>query len=292
MTDSTSPEPANDADRPDPSPLQIAVGFFILPLVLVLAGVAVFLVFGVLAHETPDAASYLPDIMGSGINEPWQAAFHLSQQLQYSDDLVGDRDFAQQVVRVLEKSGDSDPRVRRFLTVALGRIGEDVAVPILVQLTDDPDPEVRVNSLWALGSIGDSDIASDLTGRLADDESDVRTMAAYVLGALRNPATATALQVALNDQIPAVRWNSAVALAQLGDPAGLDLLGKMIDREYLASVPGITDQDFATTMLAALSGLQALGSGAYQTQLEGLRESDPDLRVREAARQTLAAVAG
>lgn len=288
MTDSTAVDSSQPDEPGESSPFQVALGFFILPLLLVLGGVGVFLLFGVLAHESTDPASYLPAITGGGINEPWQAAFHLSQQLEFNDDLHNDPKFAGQVARALVKSGDADPRVRRFLTVALGRIGHSSAVPTLVDHSRDTDDEVRLNSLWALGTIGDLDAAPAVAERLQDDASDVRTMAAYVLGVLRHPDTRAPLTIALNDSVPAVRWNSAVALGLMGDPAALELLGKMIDRKHLASVPGVTENDVRQTMLAALAALRILPAAGLQQQLTSLRDSDPDLRVRNAAREALA----
>ncbi len=293
MTDSNELEPHPEAEeQEEPSPFQVALGFFVLPLLLVLGGVGVFLVFGVLAHDNTDPADFLPAILGRGINEPWQAAFHLSQQLQYDESLKGDRSFAQQVVTALEKSSEGDERVRRFLTVALGRIGHPVAVPILMEHTADPDVEVRVNSLWALGVIGESEAGPAIVERLRDDDAGVRTMASYVAGVIRAIDTREALSVALNDPVPAVRWNAAVALGLMGDAAGIDELGHMIDRDYLSTVPGVNPGELSTTMLAALAALGTLGSGRYETELIKLRDTDPDLRVREAARQALAAVAG
>ena len=290
MTESTT----NDLDEQDPeveepSPFRIALGFFILPLLLVIGGISIFLMFGVLAHEDVNPADYLPEINGRGINEPWQAAFHLSQQLQFNDELHGDEDFARQVVDSMNKADDGDPRIRRFLAVALGRIGHAAAVPTLVAHLDDEDTEVMVNSLWALGTIGDPAAADAVAERLQSDDGDVRTMAAYVLGALQAPSTAAPLRVALNDPIPAVSWNSAVALGMMNDAAGAALLTRMIDRDFLASVPGVMESDHSTTMLAALAALEQLGQPGLDEQLTTLQNSDPDPRVRDAARKALAA---
>lgn len=295
MTDSrteVTETPEMDDPEGEPSPFRVAMGFFILPLFLVFIGIGVFLLFGVLAHETTHPSEYLQEIGGRGINEPWQAAFHLSQQLQYDESLHGDAQFAGQVVAALERADDDDPRVRRFLAIALGRIGHEVAVPSLADLLDDPDAEVRVNAMWALGSIGATDSAPRVAPLLTDDDPAVRTMAGYVLGVLAAPATADALEVALNDPVPAVRWNAAVALGMMGNPAAYELLGRMIDREYLATVPGVEPSQHGDTMLAALRALRELGADGMEDQLMHLRDADPDLRVREAARQALAAPTG
>ncbi len=286
----TTPEPeATESEEAEPSPFKIALGFFILPLLLVIGGISVFLMFGVLAHENVDPAEYLPEINGRGINEPWQAAFHLSQQLQFNDELHGDQDFAEQVVDSMEKAEEADPRIRRFLAIALGRIGHTVAVPTLVGRLADNDTEVRVNALWALGIIGDASAAGPVAEQLAADSADVRTMAAYVLGVFREPATSPQLQVALGDPIPAVRWNSAVALGLMQDASGAALLGQMIDRSYLEGTPGVVASDHATTMLAALVALEQLGPAGLDERLTALQESDPDPRIRDAARKALIA---
>ena len=109
----TTPEPeAPETDEAEPSPFKVALGFFILPLLLVIGGISIFLMFGVLAHEDTDPAEYLQEINGRGINEPWQAAFHLSQQLQFNEELWGDEAFAQKVVDSMAKADDGDPRGR------------------------------------------------------------------------------------------------------------------------------------------------------------------------------------
>ena len=288
----TTPEPeAPESDEAEPSPFRVALGFFILPLLLVIGGISIFLMFGVLAHEETDPVEYLQEINGRGINEPWQAAFHLSQQLQFNDELHGDEAFAQQVVDAMAQASDDDgdPRVRRFLAVALGRIGHPVAVPTLMEHLSDEDAEVQVNSLWALGSIGDATAATAVADQLQAKDAEVRTMAAYILGVLGEPATAPQLRVVLNDPLPAIRWNAAVALGLMADDAGVDLLGRMIDREYLAEVPGVVVNDHATTMLAALAALEQLGAAGLDDRLTTLQDSDPDPRVRDAARKALAA---
>lgn len=282
----TTTEEQESADD-GPSPFQIALGFFILPLLLVIAGVGVFLLFGVLAHDSAPPEEYLSQINGRGINEPWQAAFHLSQQLQFDDSLQGDPEFAARVVRTMERA--EDPRVNRFLAIALGRIGHQDAVPALVAQLQAEDAEVRLNSLWALGKIGHDEAAAPVAERLQDRDEAVRTMAGYVLGVLGDPSTREPLEVALNDPVTAVRFNAAVALGLMGDPAALPVLARMIDRDHLAALPEFGPDDRSTTIVAALRALEVLGAGGLEERLRELRDDDPDLQVREAARQVLAA---
>lgn len=287
MSDTSVSDTSTSAgsESPDTSPLRIALGFFIVPLLLVLAAVGIFLLFGLSAHETKAPSEYLAEIAGSGINEPWQAAFHLSQQLRFEEGSRGDEGLARRIVDTLGESQDS-PRVRRYLVLALGRIGHAAAIPALVEHTRDRDEEVRIYSVWALGNIGDPVAAAAVARRLQDDSTDVRTIAAYVLGIFEDPGSREPLAVALADPAPAVRWNAAVALAKLGDRRGLDVLTRMVDRGHLDRVADLRPEQRRQAMLAAVGALNHLGGDRAVDALEALR-ADPDLRVRDAALQAL-----
>jgi epoxyqueuosine reductase len=45
-------------------------------------------------------------------------------------------------------------RFRRNVAVALGNIGDPVAVPGLVEALSDPEPVIRAHAAWSLGRIG------------------------------------------------------------------------------------------------------------------------------------------
>jgi len=77
LDDIERPEEADDSA----SPLRVALGFFILPMLLVIGAVGVFLLFGLIAHEDKTVDEYLAEVTGGGINEPWQGAFGLANKL-------------------------------------------------------------------------------------------------------------------------------------------------------------------------------------------------------------------
>ena len=74
-------------DSAEPSGLQVALGFFILPMLLVFGGIAVFLLFGLIAYEDKTVDEYLAEVTGGGINEPWQGAFGLANKLARDESL-------------------------------------------------------------------------------------------------------------------------------------------------------------------------------------------------------------
>ncbi|MGH9317709.1 MAG: HEAT repeat domain-containing protein, partial [Thermoanaerobaculia bacterium] len=115
----------------------------------------------------------------------------------------------------------------------------------------------------------------------------MRKMAAYVLGQLGNRAAAPRLQVLLEDPVADVRWNSAIALASLSDRSGLPVLRSMIDRSALAIQAQLSSEQSEVAMVGALKALALLRDKESLPMLERVAREDPDLRVREAARQAV-----
>lgn len=284
----------DDIERPeegaDSSPLRVALGFFILPMLIVVGAVGVFLLFGLIAHEDKSVDEYLAEVTGGGINEPWQGAFGLANKLSQEADLRGNPAIAGRIADALRHPNASDPQVRTFLLLALGSVGHESSLPVLVEYLDDPDADVRLKTLWSIGNIGApaaSDSAPAVAGALADEDEGVRAYAAYVIGTLDNDAAVAPLAVSLNDSVGPVRWNAAVALARLGSDAGIGELRRMVDRDYLAASGDLNAQQQQDAMVAAIQALAMLGAPDVQDQLTEIRDNDPDARVRETARAAL-----
>ena len=288
----------DDNERPedaaDPNPLRIALGFFILPLLLVVGAIGVFLLFGLIAHEDKSFDEYLAEVTGGGINEPWQGAFGLANMLAQDDGLHGNEAAARRIADTLEhRNAQDDAQVRKFLLLALGRIGHPSSVAALVSHLDDQDADVRLKTLWSVGNIGapvSSPAAPAVAKLLVDGDVGVRSYAAYILGMLENAEAIHDLQVALNDPAAQVRWNAAVALARLGADAGLGELGRMLDREYLATRTELNPQQQQDALIAAIQGVAMLRAHDLHARLAELRDHDPDDRVRAAARAALISI--
>lgn len=285
-------EPSEEGDE-SASPLRVALGFFILPMLMVVGGVGVFLLFGLIAHENKSVEEYLAEVTGGGINEPWQGAFGLANKLVQDESLHGDAAVARSIADTLQHPNAEDPQVRTFLLLALGRVAHEDSISTLVKYLDDPDGDVRLKTLWSIGNIGiPAATASTLlvAERLEDDDESVRGYSAYVLGTLDDNRAVEPLRVALNDPTGQVRWNSAVALARLGSDAGMEELKRMIDRDYLAAGGELNPQQQQDAMVAAIQSLTMLRALDVQDELSDLRDNDPDARVRATARAALVSI--
>jgi HEAT repeat protein len=293
MTDE-APPPTPEEDEAERAERQttpfLVLQFFIFPMAIVAVCVTVFVIFGLIAAEGKTARDYLTEVRTGSANRRWQAAFELSKVLQTKREAaVKDGRFVPEIVSLFDESASDDPRVRRYLAVALGRLGDARAVPSLVKAVTaaEADPETLIYSVWALGAIGDPAATPELLRLLASEDPGVRKAVVHALGALPSPETQAALTAALADGVEDVRWNAAIALARRGDGAGAPILVQILDRQHLAAVPGITPEQREDALLQGVAAAAALKSPELRRILEGLKASDPSLRVREAARQAL-----
>jgi HEAT repeat protein len=66
---------------------------------------------------------------------------------------------------------EPDAGTRRMLVAALGAVGHQPAIPLLVELLDATDPSLRGNAAWSLGALRAAEAASALREALARERS-------------------------------------------------------------------------------------------------------------------------
>ncbi|HTR01896.1 MAG TPA: HEAT repeat domain-containing protein, partial [Thermoanaerobaculia bacterium] len=239
MTDAPKdPSPAADDELTDEprSAGKLIARLFLVPLLVVGAAVAIFLVFNYMTFERRGPRDYLQEVRGGTANRRWQAAFELSRSLGNLS--PEDRaELCTETLRVYETLSNKRPDdllVRRYLVLVLGRLGEPAAVPALLQAARADDPDTRLYAIWALGKIGGPAGFDTVLEASQNEDAGQRKMAAYVLGSLGDKRAIPRLQVLADDRVADVRWNAAIALGQLGDRSGLAVLHAMLDRDALA----------------------------------------------------------
>jgi HEAT repeat protein len=264
------------------------VQFFLVPAVVVAASVGVFFFFAWLVSDEKTGIDYLQEIRTGSANRRWQAAFELSKIITMDSEKRRMEGLVPEMLEAFEEASNDDPRVRHYLALSLGHLGDRSAVPTLSAALDDPDSTTRLYASWALGNLGDAAAVEPLLAKFQDDDPGVRKMAVYATGALGDPRATPGLTVALGDPDRDVSWNAAVALAQLGDASGESQLLLMLDRKHL---DGLTDIDEARKLLAMESAIRAsarLESEALDGRLREIAESDPNVGLRKLAVEALA----
>ncbi len=279
MTDSSS-------DIPKESPKTILFQFVFFPLGIVAVAVGIFFLFGRLAADEQTIPEYLNEVRYGGQRERWQAAYQLSQLIN-AGEAKKHPDLVNNVAAVYRASKDDDPRVRRYLSMVLGNLGDRRATPLLVEALGDRDVETQIYAILALGRLRDPAALPPLLKALQADERDVRKAAAYALGEMGDARAVPALAAALSDQTADVRFNAAVAMARFGDTRAIGVVREMLDRSRLDRIEGMRPDQKEAVMLAGIPALMKLAPGEARAVLTPLAQSDLSLQVRSAAKEAL-----
>ncbi len=276
--------PASGADGR--SDLSVVTQFFLLPLAVVAGLVGIFLLFTLATRRASGPRDHLETLRHGRFNQRWQAAFELSDQLRDGKRVQEDPKLVEDLGRVFRdsrKEEQDDPRIRRYLALALGHCRSRKAAPALIEGARDPDDETRLYSLWGLAEARSPEAWPILLEALKDEDSSIRSIAAYGLGLLPIPQGINELRVALTDPIPQVRWNAALALGRRGDASGKEILVELLDRPYLDRHSSMRPEEKSATIINSLRALNYLKISGLDDKIRTMARSDPDPRVRQAA---------
>ena len=278
----------------------LAVQFFLVPLAVVAVVAAIYGGFRMMVADDRTPEEYLSEVRSGGRERRWPAAFELSRLMGEPDTELQYPDLAPALVRAFVESKGDDPRVRRYLALAIGRLQapppETVATLTEALNEADADTETAISVIWALASLGDAAVVPRLAEMYQSQDAGVRKMVVYALGALPDDGTHITLRAALGDPAPDVQWNAAIALARHGDGRGATVLGRMLDRDYVAGL--VTSDTLAEpaseVMISGLRAVAALGAVSvgenFRAPVAALAEADQSLKVRQAAMETLEAL--
>jgi HEAT repeat protein len=272
--------PAKTAERSESTP-RLVLQFFLGPLLIVLACAGIYYLFGLVVFDRKSPTDFVEEIRSGSKSERWQAAFELSRWLASPDAAAAaDPRFAGELVRLFCQSRHEDPRVRRYLALALGRLGDRSGVAPLLEALGDEDGETRLYAAWSLGALKDSAAVGPLTALLGAEDPGMVKMAAYALGAVGDRGAAAALVPLLRSPAAEIRWNAALALARLVDASGVPVLLAMTDPDALGRVEGITETQKIEATTNALRALHRLRDAQGAERIRALRSESayPDVR--------------
>lgn len=279
------PDPlAPDEDEEDEptSALRSFMGLFVVPLLVVLACVAVFIGFGWIAYDQNSSQDYINDLRHWSKPRRSQAAYELARILVADPTALDETPGLKAQVREIYLAAENDD-MKHYLALVLGFTKDPESVPQLLESLAGDDDELKIYSLWALGTIGDARALQPMLEAAAHRDAGIRKTAAFALGALGDPAAVPRLEVLLEDTVADVRWNAALSIARLGNASGLGVLEEMLNRDLAVQVPGITPEQQEDAMIEAVKALADLDDASIEGILEKLADSDPSLKVRQAA---------
>lgn len=285
-----------DAPRTGPSAAPaLAVQFFLIPLVVVAVVAGIYAGFRMLMAEERTAEDYVRELQTTRGSRRWPAAYELSRMMADPQAQQRSPGLGAALIQAFTDSDGDDPRVRRYLALAIGRLKPPpaAAAAVLADALATPDPETQIAIVWALGALGDPVAVKPVQRLYASDDPGLRKVVVYALGVLPGEAQGDTLRTALNDAVPDVQWNAAVALAEDGEADGVPVLRRMLERTYVQRmVTRTASANAAVDPVDAviISGVRAaarLGGGELRDEVAALGRADESLKVRQAALEAL-----
>jgi len=203
----------------------------------------------------------------------WQAAYGVSQELQK---LIHSKKLASmpeekkiQLYTELDdllKIHSTDARLKRYLLLTLGQMGELRALPALEEGLKDKDPEIRFFSAWGFIDILTKNPEALTAERsevvslwLNDEDPALKKVAASFLVQQKDKKYVGLVEKQLKDADREVRWNAAVALASVGNIESKATLLECFDLRTLRDFSPKSAKDLEQVLATAYQAAKKLG---------------------------------
>ena len=262
--------------------------FFVVPFIIAIFGVLIFLMLRILTIEPRTAQDYLHDVKIGGNTKRWQGAFELSKILANPGMVPREERFVNDLISTFEYSEkERDDRIRIYLALAMGRTKDLRYATILEKTLNDENEEILAAVIYSLGLINSPTSLEQLLLMFEHESARVRHQVVVALGNYDGDQVQIVLKQALHDPEPNVRWDAAIALAKQKDDSGRRILLDLMDRKYLDSFPNIDAVEQNQAILAAIRASRDILDDELRQVLLDLMENDLNMKVRQAARNTL-----
>ena len=289
MTIKNSENLPNNFPAEKKSLLRVVIhSFFVVPFIIAIFGVLIFLMLRILTIEPRTAQDYLQDVKIGGNTKRWQGAFELSKILANPKMVPKEERFVNDLISTFEYSEkDRDDRIRIYLALAMGRTKDLRYVTILEKTLNTENEEILAAVVYSLGLINSPTSLEQLLHMFEHESARVRHQVVVALGNYDEDQVQIVLKQALHDPEPNVRWDAAIALAKQKDDSGRRILLDLMDRKYLDSFPNIDAVEQNQAILAAIRVSRNILNDELRQVLMDLMENDLNMKVRQAARNTL-----
>ena len=279
----------NDFPAEKKSLLRVVIhSFFVVPFIIAIFGVLIFLMLRILTIEPRTAQDYLQDVKIGGNTKRWQGAFELSKILANPKMIPKEERFVNDLISTFEYSEkERDDRIRIYLALAMGRTKDRRYATILEKTLNAENEEILAAVIYSLGLINSPTSLEQLLDMFEHESARVRHQVVVALGNYDGNQVQIILKQGLHDPEPNVRWDAAIALAKQKDDSGRRILLDLMDRKYLDSFPNIDAVEQNQAILAAIRASRDILDDELRQVLLDLMENDLNMKVRQAARNTL-----
>jgi HEAT repeat protein len=278
-----------------PQASQHMLWFFVLPA-LAFIGFVGFKLIGSSTQDQPQTSfeQKLENIeTAKSPGDRWQAAYALAQDLQQkirSGELEAMTSEQKSMVYTrldtLLETHTTDARLKKYLLLTLGQMGDIRAIISLKRGIDDPDPEVQFFSAWgfleilqALKNEGKTVPAEELevvSGWLKSKDPGFRKIASTFLVQQNQPMYINQVVSLLSDEDAEVRWNAAVALASVKDARAKSTMLEMFDLKKIRELEMRSTKDLKQLVEISLNAAKKIWDKDFDAALSQLElRADP-----------------
>ena len=251
-------------------------------------GALFFLLFRFITFETDDASELLNQVKIGSASKRWQSAFELSKVFNSPEKIPSDPSFKNQMVSAYNHSIHDDPLVRAYLALAMGVTRDEFYSDALSIGLDDENRESRLAAVQAIGLVGTKTALPKLQEILEKSQfTDERLATTISMGMIGDKNSIPLLQKLLEDEEPNIQWDAAIALAKMGDTSGAFIIANLLDRDYLDAFPEVDEAEKNQAIMVAIEIASMIKAKGLEPKLVTLAESDGNLKIRNAAMQTL-----
>jgi HEAT repeat protein len=273
--------------------------FFLFPMLLVVTVLAIMVVFGVISSSNAKVEDLLLDLQFGSHNKRQQAAYHLAKQLNSNPELAQDEELPDALLNILETKTELTTEMRQYILLAGSKTGDTRFSPIIVgelekyyQMGIQQQEELEhmeAAYFIALENLADEGVLEKLLKFHERDNEATRKMVIHAIDPIDDPRVVELLVKSLNDDYIDVVWNAALKLAAAPrfDQRAVPVIKKMLDREYVSQAPEINIDQVRDVLMMASYASAGLRHPDLKPGLEKLSDTDPDLRVKNAAREAI-----
>jgi len=220
----------------------------------------------------------------------WQAAYSLAQDLQQkirTKEMSGlskeqkDKIFSR-LDNLLQEHG-TDTRLKKYLLLTLGQIGDPQALSSLKRGIGDQNPEIQFFSAWGYldilqknkGVIKEEDL--ELIASWLDlEDPGFKKIASSFLVQTKNQKYINKVAKLMEDPETEVSWNAAVALATIGDKRAKETLLESFDIKKIRKLNMRSKKDLEQLVSTSYSAAQKIWDEDFKKAVDYLKmRTDP-----------------
>lgn len=261
-----------------------------VPILIVLVGALI--VFGVtkMLSTGKDHRDLVDELNSKTFGNRWVAAYELSKFLAAKK--IPKEDIPWVIENLSKVYFESvDNRTRNFVVLALGSMGNPLALPVLNKALEDQDPQVRFNAVTSIGNLSTTEnIEWSKVEALVGQELDpgLRQVALLTLAAHNRPNIEEKALPLLQSSEKNLRHAAAIVLISKKRTEAIPVLEEIMNLRYdVAQAGELNGAQVEGLKVNALENIEKSKWNALVKLVEKVEADDTNIKVSTKAKQVL-----